>query len=282
MIRWNLNDSEISMCTDVLGWISLVAESILRSWMRPVWRSYKLRMIWFARWRKQQKSNSDLWAHKLMIMHGFLKLSSSRFASPYGPAATTSSSNLPWLQCLRIQLWEITTTTSWLLLLSWVFNFVAGFAKIEWIWCKPWMMMPWARPCFSSIYCQFLTLVKFLWQGLLRLNESAVQLRCREEDLDSVLSIVSSAANVYAEKAGVDPPTVFVDENHFLPGPPKEGHHGSTWYILPSLDLRTVPSIFLFASVAPCSVDDDDKLACFEKTIHIRNIPHSVLLEGML
>ncbi|CAM6035397.1 unnamed protein product [Sphagnum compactum] len=65
-------------------------------------------------------------------------------------------------------------------------------------------------------------------QGLLRLNESAVQLRCREEDLDSVLSIVSSAANVYAEKAGVDPPTVFVDENHFLPGPPKEGHHGST------------------------------------------------------
>jgi len=64
-------------------------------------------------------------------------------------------------------------------------------------------------------------------QGLLRLNESAVQLRCREEDLDSVLSIVRSAANVYAEKAGVDPPTVFVDENHFLPGPPK-GHHGST------------------------------------------------------
>jgi hypothetical protein len=122
---------------------------------------------------------------------------------------------------------------------------------------------------------------QFLWQGLLRLNESAVQLRCREEDLDSVLSIVSSAANVYAEKAGVDPPTVFVDENHFLPGPPK-GHHGSTWYILPSLDLWTVPSIFLFASVAPCAVHDDDKLARFEKTIHIRNIPHSVLLEGML
>jgi hypothetical protein len=123
---------------------------------------------------------------------------------------------------------------------------------------------------------------QFLWQGLLRLNESTVQLRCREEDLDSVLSIVSSAANVYAEKAGVDPPTVFVDENHFLPGPPKEGHHGSTWYILPSLDLWTVLSIFLFASVAPCAVHDDDKLACFEKTIHIRNIPHSVPLEGML
>ncbi|KAH9566828.1 hypothetical protein CY35_04G149600 [Sphagnum magellanicum] len=65
-------------------------------------------------------------------------------------------------------------------------------------------------------------------QGLLRLNESAVQLRCREHDLDYVKSVVNSAANSYAKKTGADPPEVFVDEKHFLPGPPKEGQHGSS------------------------------------------------------
>jgi V-type H+-transporting ATPase subunit E len=65
-------------------------------------------------------------------------------------------------------------------------------------------------------------------QGLLRLSESAVQLRCREQDLDYVKSVVNSAANSYAKKTGADPPEVFVDEKHFLPGPPKEGQHGST------------------------------------------------------
>ncbi len=159
MIRWNLNDSEISMCTDVLGWISLVSESILRSWMRPVWRSYKLRMIWFARWRTQLKSNSYLWAHKLMIMHGFLKLSSSRFAFPYGPDTTSSQI---YHDC---NAWE------------------SNSEKL-------------LEQHLGSYYHHGLSI---LWQGFPRLNESDVHLGwwCHEQDLASLLSIVSSWCSLW-------------------------------------------------------------------------------------
>jgi V-type H+-transporting ATPase subunit E len=80
----------------------------------------------------------------------------------------------------------------------------------------------------TQVHTIMATLACILVQGLLRLSESAVQLRCREQDLDYVKSVVNSAANSYAKKTGVDPPEVFVDEKHFLPGPPKEGNHGST------------------------------------------------------
>lgn len=82
----------------------------------------------------------------------------------------------------------------------------------------------------TQVHSIMATLACILVQGLLRLNEFAVQLRCREHDLDYVKSVVNSAANSYAKKTGADPPEVFVDEKHFLPGPPKEGQHGSSWY----------------------------------------------------
>ena len=74
----------------------------------------------------------------------------------------------------------------------------------------------------SDIYCDC--------QGLLRLREPAVQLRCRKQDLDAVQSVVDSAKETYAQKVGVDVPEVFVDDKHFLPGPPGSTNHGSSWY----------------------------------------------------
>jgi len=65
-------------------------------------------------------------------------------------------------------------------------------------------------------------------QGLLRLREPAVQLRCRKQDLDAVQSVVDSAKETYAQKVGVDVPEVFVDDKHFLPGPPGSTNHGSS------------------------------------------------------
>lgn len=65
-------------------------------------------------------------------------------------------------------------------------------------------------------------------QGLLRLKEPATQLRCREQDLEAVQSVIESAKQTYAEKAGVDVPEVFVDDKHFLPGPPGSANHGSS------------------------------------------------------
>jgi len=64
----------------------------------------------------------------------------------------------------------------------------------------------------------------------MRLNESVVQLRCREEDLEIVQSAVQSARDTYARIQGVNPPQVSVDHNHFLPGGPKSEQNGSSWY----------------------------------------------------
>lgn len=65
----------------------------------------------------------------------------------------------------------------------------------------------------------------------MRLKEPATQLRCREQDLETVLSVIESAKQAYAEKLGVDVPEVFVDDKHFLPGPPGSTNHGSSWYL---------------------------------------------------
>lgn len=67
-------------------------------------------------------------------------------------------------------------------------------------------------------------------QGLLRLKEHSTQLRCREQDLEIVQSVIGSTKQAYAEKLNVDVPEVFVDEEHFLPGPPGSSNHGSSWY----------------------------------------------------
>ncbi|XP_024394403.1 V-type proton ATPase subunit E isoform X2 [Physcomitrium patens] len=65
-------------------------------------------------------------------------------------------------------------------------------------------------------------------QGLLRLKEHSTQLRCREQDLEIVQSVIGSTKQAYAEKLNVDVPEVFVDEEHFLPGPPGSSNHGSS------------------------------------------------------
>ena len=68
------------------------------------------------------------------------------------------------------------------------------------------------------------------FQSLLRLKESAVLLRCREDDLELVESVLHYAKNEYAEKANVHVPEVVVDNYIFLPPARNHQHaHGSFW-----------------------------------------------------
>ncbi|KAG8055981.1 hypothetical protein GUJ93_ZPchr0001g31324 [Zizania palustris] len=62
-------------------------------------------------------------------------------------------------------------------------------------------------------------------QGLLRLKEPAVLLRCRKEDHHHVESILHSAKHEYASKAEVHHPEILVDHDVYLP--PSPSHHGS-------------------------------------------------------
>ncbi|KAK3444767.1 hypothetical protein EUGRSUZ_A00792 [Eucalyptus grandis] len=58
-------------------------------------------------------------------------------------------------------------------------------------------------------------------QCLLRLQEPAVLLRCRAVDQKLVQSVLDEAKRAYAEKAGVAPPAITLDNREFLPPPPK-------------------------------------------------------------
>jgi V-type H+-transporting ATPase subunit E len=69
-------------------------------------------------------------------------------------------------------------------------------------------------------------LKKLIIQGLFRLKEPIVQLRCREGDFKIVESVIESAKEEYAKKAKVPVPEVFVDDERFLPGAPEEGKPG--------------------------------------------------------
>ncbi|XP_042402659.1 V-type proton ATPase subunit E-like [Zingiber officinale] len=81
-------------------------------------------------------------------------------------------------------------------------------------------------------------------QSLLRLKEPAVLLRCREEDLQLVESILSSAIEEYAGKASVHPPEIVVDRNTFLPSAPTHydahGPYCSGGVVLASIDGKIV------------------------------------------
>ena len=69
-----------------------------------------------------------------------------------------------------------------------------------------------------------------LLQCLLRLKEPSVLLRCREEDLGFVESILEDAKEEYAGKANVHAPEVAVDTTIFLPPPPTSSDpHGLHW-----------------------------------------------------
>ncbi|KAF6172963.1 hypothetical protein GIB67_006339 [Kingdonia uniflora] len=81
-------------------------------------------------------------------------------------------------------------------------------------------------------------------QGLLRLMEPAVLLRCRKEDLELVESVLHSAKREYAEKAKVHPPEILLDTQIFLPPPPSHhnihGLHCSGGVVLASRDGKIV------------------------------------------
>ncbi|XP_059442533.1 V-type proton ATPase subunit E [Corylus avellana] len=62
-------------------------------------------------------------------------------------------------------------------------------------------------------------------QSLLRLKEPAVLLRCREDDLKLVQSVLDSAAQEYSEKANVHSPEIIVDQKVYLP--PASTHHNA-------------------------------------------------------
>jgi V-type H+-transporting ATPase subunit E len=67
-------------------------------------------------------------------------------------------------------------------------------------------------------------------QSLLRLKEPAVLLRCREDDLNLVQSVLDSAGEEYSEKAKVHQPEILVDENIYLPPAPSHHNaHGPFW-----------------------------------------------------
>ncbi|KQK03349.1 V-type proton ATPase subunit E [Brachypodium distachyon] len=81
-------------------------------------------------------------------------------------------------------------------------------------------------------------------QGLLRLKEPAVILRCRKEDRDLVESVLELARNEYAEKANVYPPEIVVDRQVYLPSAPSHyeahGQSCSGGVVLASQDGKIV------------------------------------------
>ncbi|KAG4993976.1 hypothetical protein JHK86_030803 [Glycine max] len=60
-------------------------------------------------------------------------------------------------------------------------------------------------------------------QGLLRLREPSVLLRCRESDRKLVESLIEEAKKEYSEKANMQSPKISLDDRVYLPPPPKNG-----------------------------------------------------------
>ncbi|KAJ1428163.1 V-type ATPase subunit E [Sesbania bispinosa] len=60
-------------------------------------------------------------------------------------------------------------------------------------------------------------------QGLLRLREPSVLLRCREGDRKLVESLLEEAKKEYTEKAKMQAPKIILDDRVYLPPPPKNG-----------------------------------------------------------
>ncbi|GAU30615.1 hypothetical protein TSUD_62350 [Trifolium subterraneum] len=60
-------------------------------------------------------------------------------------------------------------------------------------------------------------------QGLLRLKEPSVLLRCREADRKLVESLLEEAKKEYSDKANVQPPKITLDDRVYLPPQPKNG-----------------------------------------------------------
>jgi uncharacterized heparinase superfamily protein len=69
-------------------------------------------------------------------------------------------------------------------------------------------------------------------QGLLKLEESTVSLRCRREDEAAVKNVLHSAVEDYQRKSGKSC-KVTIDTVNYLPPAPtgSEDAHALTWYI---------------------------------------------------
>lgn len=80
-------------------------------------------------------------------------------------------------------------------------------------------------------------------QGLLRLKEPAVLLRCREADHHLVHSILEEAKEEYAKKAKLHTPQIIVDDETYLPPAPNAdtvGHSCAGGIVLASKDGKIV------------------------------------------
>uniref|UniRef100_A0A0E0JLY7 V-type proton ATPase subunit E n=1 Tax=Oryza punctata TaxID=4537 RepID=A0A0E0JLY7_ORYPU len=79
-------------------------------------------------------------------------------------------------------------------------------------------------------------------QGLLRLKEPAVLLRCRKEDHHHVESVLHSAKHEYGSKAEVHHPEILVDHDVYLPSSPSshDSHEISGGVVLASRDGKIV------------------------------------------
>ncbi|RDY01318.1 V-type proton ATPase subunit E, partial [Mucuna pruriens] len=61
-------------------------------------------------------------------------------------------------------------------------------------------------------------------QGLLRLREPSVLLRCREDDRKLVESLLEEAKKEYSEKANLQAPKIIIDDRVYLPPSPENGN----------------------------------------------------------
>eukprot|EP00250_Pteridium_aquilinum_P029909 c40318_g1_i1 orf=222-911(+) len=80
-------------------------------------------------------------------------------------------------------------------------------------------------------------------QGLLRLKEPSVLLRCRECDVDLVFEVLEDAKNEYLEKANAEQVHIHVDNLKFLPpahDPKRPGNFCNGGVVLASKDGRIV------------------------------------------
>lgn len=80
-------------------------------------------------------------------------------------------------------------------------------------------------------------------QGLLRLKEPSVLLRCRESDLELVYEVLEDAKNEYLDKVKVEFVEIHVDDRKFLPpahDSKRAGHFCAGGVVLASKDGRIV------------------------------------------
>jgi hypothetical protein len=96
-------------------------------------------------------------------------------------------------------------------------------------------------PAASVIVKHQLVVLFDQMQGLLRLKEPAVLLRCRKEDHHHVESVLDSAKYEYASKANVHEPEILVDHDVYLPpAPSHHDAHGQFWYFF------AMPQVFFW------------------------------------